>query len=57
MQLDKDLLIRYEQGNLSEEEFLTLFQQIFDTQAYKWLQGHYSRTLSQLCSVGLIDLA
>jgi hypothetical protein len=57
MQLDKDLLIRYEQGDLSEEEFLTLFQQIFDTQAHKWLKGHYSQTLSQLCSAGLIHLA
>jgi hypothetical protein len=55
--LDTDLLIRYEQSNVTEEEFLTLFQQIFDTQAYKWLQGHYGRTLSQLCAAGFIHLA
>lgn len=54
--IDSDLLIRYESGELSEEEFLDLFQQIFDTGAYKWLQGHYGRTLSMLAQQGLIDL-
>jgi len=55
--LDSDLLFRYEEGNVTEDEILTLFQQIYDTQSYKWLQGHYGRTLSALCSAGLIHLS
>jgi len=50
-----DLLFRYESGELEEEEFFTLFQQIYDTKAYQWLQGHYGRTLQSLIDSGYID--
>ena len=53
--LDTDLLIRYEQGEVNDEEFFSLFQQIYDTKAYQWLQGHYGRTLQSLMDSGYID--
>lgn len=52
-----DLLLKYESDNITEEEFLQLFQNIYDTGAWKWLQGHYGRTLNALASQGLIELA
>lgn len=55
--LNSDLLFRYETECLdTEEEFLTLFQQIYDTKAYTWLQGHYGRILHNLIEEGLIDV-
>ena len=54
--IDTDLLIAYEEGTLEEEQFLELFQQIYDSRAYTWLQGHYGRTLSDLAQAGLINL-
>lgn len=48
-------LIDYECGNLeSEEELIEFFQYIHDTQSYKWLQGHYGRTLQILIDGGYI---
>ena len=52
-----ELLLKYESDNITEEEFLQLFQDIYDTGAWKWLQGHYGRTLNALASQGLIELA
>lgn len=53
--LDSDLLFRYEcEGLDTDEEVITLFQQIYDTKAYKWLQGHYGRTLRDLIQEGYI---
>ena len=51
---DLNLLFDYESGVLNDDDFLTLFQQIFDTKAYQWLQGHYGRTLETLVAEGLI---
>lgn len=49
-------LIDYECGNLeTEEELIEFFQYIYDTQSYKWLQGHYGRTLQILIDGGYID--
>ena len=53
--LDTDLLMRYETKGLdTDDEVITLFQQIYDTKAYTWLQGHYGRMLGQLLEEGLI---
>jgi len=54
--LDTDLLIRFEQGETTEEEFFTLFQQIYDTKAYTWLQGYYGRELQHLINEGYINV-
>ncbi len=55
--INTDLLFKYESDIITEDEFLQLFQEIYDTQAWKWLQGHYGRTLSALTEQGLIQLS
>ena len=47
-------IIDYESGNLEEDKIIELFQQIYDTKAYLWLQGHYGRTLEHLIDSDLI---
>jgi hypothetical protein len=51
-----ELLMEYETGNLEVEDILVLFQEIYDTKAYLWLQGHYGRTLQHMIDENLIDL-
>ena len=50
-----DLLIDYENGELDDDQVIELFQQIFNTKAYTWLQGHYGRTCEYLYNQGLIS--
>ena len=50
-----DLLIAYESDCLDDNEIVELFQQVYDTQAWKWLQGHYGRTLEVLINDGFIN--
>jgi hypothetical protein len=52
--LDADLLFRYESEDLEFDDIVTLFQQIYDTKAYTWLQGSYGRMLRHLIEEGLI---
>jgi len=54
--LNSDLLFRYEQDDLDYDEVLTLFQSIYDSRAYTWLQGHYGRTLHNFIDEGLINV-
>ena len=51
---DLDLLLSYENGTITEDDYFFLFQQIYDTKAYNWLQGHYGRTVKLLLDEGLI---
>jgi len=47
-------LVAYESGELNFDDTLSLFQYIYETEAYKWLQGSYSRTLDGLIQEGYI---
>jgi hypothetical protein len=47
-------IISYEEGKLSEEETLDLFQYLLDTGMCWTLQGHYGRTAANLIEAGLI---
>ena len=51
-----DLLFRYENGDVTYDEFVTLFQDIYDSKAYTWLQGHYGRVLHNLIEEGVINV-
>ena len=49
-----DLILAYESDELDNDQIVKLFQQIYDSKAYLWLQGHYERTLDHLIDSGLI---
>ena len=51
-----ELLFRFEEGDLNEEETINLFQVIYDSKAYTWLQGSYGRTLQDLINADLIQI-
>ena len=46
-------LVEYEQGGLSIEEAVELFQQLIDSGLAWRLQGHYGRTAQMLIEDGL----
>jgi hypothetical protein len=49
-------LMKYEDGQMAEEELVSLFQKLVDTGMAWQLQGHYGRTAQTLIEMGLIEL-
>lgn len=49
-----DQIIRYENGDMTEEEELVFFQGLVNTGLAWSLQGHYGRTAEALIEEGLI---
>lgn len=54
--IDIDKIIAYENGDLSEDDTVTLFQELVDSGAAWKLQGSYSRTASALIEAGYITV-
>tara|TARA_R110000796_G_scaffold54024_3_gene126536 strand:- start:569 stop:742 length:174 start_codon:yes stop_codon:yes gene_type:complete len=50
-----DGVIRYEAGEMEEEEIVEFFQVLIDTDMLLGLQGHYQRMASDLVGVGLCE--
>ena len=51
-----ELMMAYENDTISDDDLITLFQEIYDTKAYQWLQGSYGRFLSHLVDQGYINI-
>jgi hypothetical protein len=49
-------IIRYESGELDQEQAISLFQDLLDTGLAWQLQGSYGRTAEALLEDGLISL-
>jgi len=47
-------IIAYENGELTEDEIVTLFQKLVNTGQAWTLQGHYGRTATALIEAGLV---
>lgn len=45
-------IVRYEQGYMTEEEIVAMFQSMIDSGVIWHLQGHYGRTAKNLIDAG-----
>lgn len=50
-----DQIIRYENGEMDEDELISFFQRLVDTGLAWKLQGHYGRTAKRLIDAGLVE--
>ena len=48
-------IIKYEEGEMNEDEMISLFQELVNTGMAWSLQGHYGRTAMHLIEEGLIQ--
>jgi hypothetical protein len=51
-----DLIIKYEQGELGEEETIQFFQELINSGMAWKLQGHYGRTAHALIEAGYCEI-
>jgi hypothetical protein len=49
-------LIRYESGEMDQEEVVNFFQDLYDSGVWVQLQGHYQRTMNDLVQAGLVSV-
>lgn len=51
-----DRIMRYESGEMEQEETVSFFQELVNSGLLRQLQGSYQRTASRLAAAGLIRL-
>lgn len=51
---DVDQVMRYEQGEMDDDEIVEMFQKLVDTGMAWRLQGHYGRTAAAMIEQGLV---
>jgi hypothetical protein len=51
-----DMLMKYEQDDLTTDEIIDLFQHLINTGLIYNMQGHYQRNASKMIQAGLIIL-
>ena len=57
MRVNIETIIKYESGEMNQEEVIRFFQELIDT-GHAWrLQGHYGRTALRLIEYGLCKRA
>lgn len=54
--VDLDTLLRYENGELNQEETINFFQGLVNNGSAWTLQGSYGRTAKQFIDAGLVTL-
>ena len=52
-----DLIVQYEEGTITQEDEIKLFQYLVDTEDAFKLQGHYGRHAQTLIDQGLIKVS
>lgn len=52
--VDVDKVIRFEDGDLTEDETVAFFQELLDTGGIYRLQGSYQRTMKHFIENGLV---
>lgn len=52
-----DLIMKYEQGDMTTDEIVEFYQHLVDTGTIRGLQGHYQRTARQLMRDGLLTIS
>lgn len=53
--INVEKIMRYEDGQMDEEEFIEFFQELVDSGSAWRLQGHYGRTAMALIENGVIE--
>lgn len=51
-----DLIMKYEQGDMTTDEIVEFYQHLVDTGTIRGLQGHYQRAASKMIQAGLITV-
>ena len=57
MKIDINNIIKYESGEMNQEEVIEFFQELINSGAAWTLQGHYGRTALRLIEYGLCKRA
>ena len=51
-----DLIMKYEQGDMTTDEIVEFYQHLVDTGTIQGLQGHYQRAASKMIQAGLVTV-